>query len=484
MDVTSKYKQIRILFQLEIDSCAGYIKKKPEGYQVHMEWKQLLSPHRVGSSKPGVISQDRSPFQRDFDRIVFSGSFRRLQDKTQVFPLAKTDFVRTRLTHSLETSSVGRSLGTAVGVFLCKNFDCAEAQPSDIGAIVAAACLAHDIGNPPLGHAGEEAIRHWFTHSDVAQEMRRLMNDDYAADIELYEGNAQGFRVLTRLEMPDQVGGMQLTCATLAAFAKYPSASRVSTKPFGVAGKKFNFFRQESAFFQEVAESTGMVEAGPLAWQRHPLAYLVEAADDIAYRIVDFEDGQRLGMIEYSELERLFLEIIDSERSAEYVAQIESPLRRAEFLRAQVIGRLVHKVSQIFIEHHDELMNGTLEKPLLSYIDCQEPLERIQRRSTRDIYHHRHVAEIVGAGFEMVSGMLDIFMPCVNEMALEKNGGKTASLRSRRLFQIIPDAEQHIINQQWCDNPYVRLLTILDYVSGMTDSYAVQLYQKLKGISL
>ena len=270
-----------------------------------MEWKQLLSPHRVGSSKPGVITQDRSPFQRDFDRIVFSGAFRRLQDKTQVFPLVKTDYVRTRLTHSLETSSVGRSLGTAVGVEICKNFDTAGAQPSDIGAAVAAAALAHDIGNPPLGHAGEEAIRYWFTHSPVACAMRDVMNEDEAADIERYEGNAQGFRVLTRLEMPDQKGGMQLTCATLAAFAKYPSASRVEVKPSGVAGKKFNFFREEQEFFAEVAEHTGMIPAGPWAWQRHPLAYLVEAADDIAYRIVDFEDGQRLGLIDYQELERV-----------------------------------------------------------------------------------------------------------------------------------------------------------------------------------
>ena len=449
-----------------------------------MEWKTLLSPHRVGSSKPGVISQDRSPFQRDCDRIVFSGSFRRLQDKTQVFPLAKTDYVRTRLTHSLEASSIGRSLGTAVGVFICREFDTAGGQPSDVGAAVAAAALAHDIGNPPLGHAGEEAIRHWFTHSPVAQPMRNMMNDDEAADIERYEGNAQGFRVLTRLEMPDQPGGMQLTCATLGAFAKYPCASRVETKPSGVAGKKFNFFRLEQEFFKEVAESTGLVQAGPWAWQRHPLSYLVEAADDIAYRIVDFEDGQRLGLIDYSELERLFLEIIDSERSAEYVATIRSPIRRAEFLRAQVIGRLVREVSQVFIDHHDELLAGTLPKPLLSYVGCQEPLRRIESRSTRDIYNHRKVAEVIGAGFELVSGMLDIFVPCVNEMALEAVGGKTASFRSRRISALIPDMEENLGCEQWRQSGYCRLMHVLDYVSGMTDSYAVSLYQKLKGISL
>ncbi|WP_294506564.1 deoxyguanosinetriphosphate triphosphohydrolase [uncultured Victivallis sp.] len=449
-----------------------------------MEWKKLLSPHRVGSSRPGEISQARSPFQRDFDRIVFSGSFRRLQDKTQVFPLAKTDYVRTRLTHSLEASSVGRSLGSAAGVFLRENFDLGDAQPSDVGAAVAAAALAHDIGNPPLGHAGEEAIRHWFTHSPVGRSMRDVMNENEAADFEFYEGNAQGFRVLTRLEMPDQTGGMQLTCATLAAFAKYPCASRVAVKPGGVAGKKFNFFRSEEALFREMAEHTGLIPVGEDAWLRHPLAYLVEAADDIAYRIVDFEDGQRLGLVSYQELERLFLEIIDSERSAEYVATIDSPLRKAEFLRAQVIGRLVRECTKVFIDHHEELLNGTLEKPLLAYIDCQEPLRSIERRSTKDIYQHRAVAEVIGAGFEMVSGMLDIFVPCVNEMALEADGGKSASFRSRRLSALLPDMDANLADGMWRRSSYLRLLRVLDYISGMTDSYAVSLYQKLKGISL
>ena len=233
-----------------------------------------------------------------------------------------------------------------------------------------------------------------------------------------------------------------------------------------------------------MAEHTGLVQTGPWAWQRHPLAYLVEAADDIAYRIVDFEDGQRLGLVSYQELEQLFLEIIDSERSAEYVATIASPLRKSEFLRAQVIGRLVGECTKAFIDHHEELLSGTLEKPLLSYIGCQEPLRRIEARSTRDIYQHRAVAEVIGAGFEMVSGMLDIFVPCVNEMALEATGGKTASFRSRRLSALLPDMAENLADEEWRRSAYLRLLRVLDYVSGMTDSYAVSLFQKLKGISL
>ena len=210
-----------------------------------MEWKKLLSPHRLGSSEPGKITPERSPFQRDFDRIVFSSSFRRLQDKTQVFPLQRTNYVRTRLTHSIETSSVGRSLGSMVGVHICKNFDTDGATPSDVGAIVASAALAHDIGNPPMGHAGEEAIRHWFTHSEAAKLIRPKLKPDEIQDIDFYEGNAQGFRVLSKLEMPDQIGGMRLTCATLGSFAKYPGPSSFSKRPTGIAGKKFSFFKED-----------------------------------------------------------------------------------------------------------------------------------------------------------------------------------------------------------------------------------------------
>ena len=248
-----------------------------------MNWKDLLSPDRLGTGVPGKITPERSPFQRDFDRIVFSGSFRRLQDKTQVFPLVKTDYVRTRLTHSLETSSIGRSLGTATGVFICENFDTGGATPSDIGSIVAAAALAHDIGNPPLGHAGEEAIRHWFTNCESGKRLQETFSNAQRSDVANFEGNAQGFRVLTRLEMPDQTGGMQLTAATLGAFSKYPTGSEVEKRTPGVAGKKFGYFQTEKDLFAEVANCCGLIRTSEGAWVRHPLAYLVEAADDIAY---------------------------------------------------------------------------------------------------------------------------------------------------------------------------------------------------------
>ena len=449
-----------------------------------MEWVKLLSPRRLGSDAPGSYSFERSPFQRDFDRVIFSGAFRRLQNKTQVFPLVQEDYVRTRLTHSLETSSIGRSLGTAAGAFLKKNYDLGETQISDVGAIVATAALSHDIGNPPLGHAGEEAIRFWFATSQVAKAMYDELTPDQIKDFELYEGNAQGFRVLSVLEMPDQKGGMQLTCATLGAFAKYPGTSNPVVRQPGVAGKKFNFFHSEKELFAEVAHNCGLYEYAPYSYARHPLAYLVEAADDIAYLIVDFEDGARLGMIAQDEVESRYLSLLDDPDTASHLKDIANPVRRTEYLRALVIGSLVRGVTQIFIERCDELLNGAPGMPFTEMLPCAPQLAELRKRSVELIYNNRKVAEIIGSGFEMVSGMLDIFVPCVNELAAEKLKKGKASYRSRRLGAILTDVSTCLESPEWCNDPYARLLTVMDFISGMTDSYAVSIYRKLKGIAL
>jgi len=439
-----------------------------------MNWKNLLSPHRIGTDAPGKITPERSPFQRDFDRIVFSGSFRRLQDKTQVFPLSGTTDCHTRLTHSMETGSIARSLGTAAGVSICRDADTGGAHPSDIGAAVAAAALAHDIGNPPMGHAGEEAIRYWFENSSVGQDIAAYMSDAERADISKYDGNAQGFRVLTRLEMPDRPGGMQLTCATLGTFAKYPGSAKSDLKKCG-------FFQQEKEFFAETAASCGMIpDKNGESWKRHPLSFLLEAADDIAYLTVDFEDALRQNLIEYSELESYFLDIIDTESSRSYVKTLTSSRRKAEYLRAQAIGVLVRSAADEFIKNHEELLNGTWNTPLTETIPQKEILKKIRSRSAESIYNHPSVAEVVGAGFELVMGMLDIFVPCVNETDREKCGGKAASTRSRRISAMLPE----ILRNPVPSSAYYRLLGILDYISGMTDRNAVALYQKLKGISL
>lgn len=447
-----------------------------------MDWRQLLSSKRLGKTSPEPITPGRSPFQQDFDRIVFSSAFRRLQDKAQVFPLADNDYVRTRLTHSMEVSCIGRSMGSGVGAFIRKEYDLGDIQPSDIGAIVAAACLAHDIGNPPLGHSGEEAIRHWFAVSEVARVIAEGMTAAERADIENYEGNAQGFRILARLQMPDNPGGMQLTCATLGAFAKYPVGSTEIKQIEGVAAKKFNFFQADRELFAEVAETTGMtpVPGRQFAWRRHPLAFLVEAADDISYQIVDFEDGHMLGIIPYPEFEEVMLEITGSEsRIVSVLRGLDNQERKVEFLRAKTLGTLVGQVVAGFVEHHQQILSGGFKQSLIELIPAAGALKKICCRSARDIYNYRRAVEIEAAGFELTEGLLDAFASAANEVAAGK-----PSFRSQKLIQLLPERYRNQKSPAWRECNYTRLLHILDYISGMTDSYAVSLFKKIKGISL
>ncbi len=451
-----------------------------------MEWKKLLSSQRLGRSGAAEFVPGRSPFQQDFDRISFSSAFRRLQDKAQVFPLAENDYVRTRLTHSMEVACVGRSLGTGVGVYICANHELGAIQPSDIGAIVAAAGLAHDIGNPPLGHAGEETIRDWFCHSVIGGKMSREMTDRQRADIVNYEGNAQGFRVLAKLQMPDNVGGMQLTCATLAAFAKYPIEAVNIKKLSGIGAKKFNFFQDDRDLFARVAANTGLrrVPGRDYAWSRHPLVFLVEAADDISYHIVDFEDGHKLGIISYGEIEELFMRVIDDAKVIKYIKTLQDPVRKVEFMRAKAIGKLIAELIEVFIKKHDEILAGELNKALVELIPSNAALQIIQQRSADDIYTYQRAVEIEAAGFELTEGLLNTFAAAVNNCAEARLKGEKASYRSIKMLQLIPESYCRMDDHEWLIDPYIRLLSILDFISSMTDSYAVALYKKIKGISL
>ncbi|MCF6175482.1 MAG: deoxyguanosinetriphosphate triphosphohydrolase [Victivallaceae bacterium] len=448
-----------------------------------MDWIKLLSLKRLGKQEPDMIMPGRSPFQQDFDRIVFSSAFRRMQDKAQVFPLAENDNVRTRLTHSLECSCVARSLGAQAGVLISELTGMKNIQPSDVGAVVAAAALAHDIGNTPLGHSGEEAIRHWFCNSAIAVEMRKSMNDKECADIERYEGNAQGFRVLARLQMPDNPGGMQLTCATLATFAKYPVESYVESSISGISAKKFNFFQQDRELFTEVAETTGLdkLPGEDYCWKRHPLVFLVEAADDICYNIVDFEDSYRMGIIDFAELRNHFCKIIDDPAVKYKAEKLSDRNRQVEMLRAKALGKLIGEVSIAFEKYHDTILAGELNQPLIELIDSKAVMAKIIQRSIDDIYTFKPAVEIEAAGFELIKGLLDVFVCSVNDIA--ENSYSGASYRSRKLMLLLPDS-------YWKENvmpdstPYNRLLGILDYIAGMTDSYAVSLFKKIRGISL
>ncbi len=453
-----------------------------------MSWKKLLSSRRLGKRTSDVVTLGRSPFQQDFDRVVFSAAFRRLQDKAQVFPLPGSDYVRTRLTHSLEAASIGRSMGGIAGVYICDNFEVGPIIPADIGAIVAAACLAHDIGNPPLGHCGEDAIQHWFANSPAARAAAAGLSEAEACDIARYEGNAQGFRVLARLEGPENYGGLQLTCATLGAFAKYPVSAASTVRPPGIAGKKFNFFACDRGLFAEVAETTGMLPAadpGGDAWCRHPLAWLVEAADDITYRIVDFEDAHRLGIIPYAELENHFLDIIGEARfAAENLAKVPDDNRRVEILRARVLGKLVQQVVRAFAKHHDAILEGLLERPLIELIASASTLDAIYRRSLEDIYTNVRAAEVGAAGFELAAGLLDAFVPVVGELARQAAGGAAATPRSRKFAQLLPAEARPVADPEWQGGAHKRLILVLDWLAGLTDSHAVAVFKKIRGISL
>ncbi len=454
-----------------------------------MNWDKLLSNKLLGDSASSEIklNDGRSQFQRDFDRIVFSSAFRRLQDKTQVFPLPENDFVHTRLTHSLEVSCVGRSLGTLVGEKILKRNPKLAAKYSSIhfGEIVAAACLAHDIGNPPFGHSGEDSIAEYFK-SGNGREFESQINDHKKwTDFTKFEGNAQGFRIITKLQNPNSGGGLKLTCASLAAFTKYPKESTLNQEQKGGKDevkskfyKKFGFFQAEKDLFAEVAEETGLIKKGlkkDYCWSRHPLSFLVEAADDICYRIMDLEDGFRLGLLTFDYTEELLRPLVTSTLTS-YEGRSKND--KIGYLRAKAIHDTVTQLADIFMENEKEIMDGKLEKDLISLIDSSLHLKEIKTISKKEIYSYRSVVEREAAGYEVLGGLLDAFINAVNE-----THSRIPSWKSKTLMKLLPG--QFLgVDAKPDDNLYIRLLKITDFVSGMTDSYAVSLFRKIKGISL
>jgi len=449
-----------------------------------MHWPQLLSRKRLGAEAPPSASSTRTDFQRDFDRIVFSSSFRRMQDKTQIFPLSKIDYVRTRLTHSLETSSVGRSLGTLVGEQIIARRRLDQYEASDFGDICAAACLAHDIGNPPFSHSGEDAIRHWATYAEYGKRRVSVLHDSEKEDFLNFEGNAQGFRILTRLQNRDNRGGMQLTCATLGAFTKYPRESWLGEgNQGGVSGKKHGFFAADQALFEEVAETLGLIRRDPMlaVWCRHPLAFLVEAADDICYRVIDIEDGFRLGHLSYDEAFALFWPIIrDPEKQYARLKRISGAKEKVEFLRAKVINEAIQQARDCFLDNEAAILAGEFDEPLLQNVPKRTEFDQLVEVAQQRIYCAPEVVEIETAGFEVISELLERFIQVLDDLA---EHGEKATPKSRMTSLLIPD--QFIGPERTPSrNLYTRLLLLTDFVAGMTDSYAVSLYKKVTGISL
>ena len=453
-----------------------------------MEWNKLLSKKLLGDELPTAQNTDgRSQFQRDFDRVVFSSAFRRLQDKTQVFPLPESDFVHNRLTHSLEVSCVGRSLGNLVGKrILDRYFDLNERFTQfHFGEIVAAACLAHDIGNPPFGHSGEDAIAEYFRTGN-GKSFNDSLNEKQWNDFTKFEGNAQGFRIITKLQNSKIRGGLRLTCATLAAFTKYPKESfptqnDVKNIKKSKLYKKFGFFQAEKDLFLEIADEVGLenkpgTPAKSLWRNRHPLAFLVEAADDVCYRIMDLEDGFRLGLLSFKDTEALLMPFI---KNGKLKAYAERDLNdKIGYLRAKTISNLVKELSDVFIDEEEDVLKGKLEVDLISLSKSNTELDIIKDISVKEIYSYRSVVERETAGYEVLGGLLDTFITAVNQSA-EGN----LSIKNRNILKLLP--KQFLsLNEKPDNDLYTRLLKITDFVSGMTDSYAVSLYRKIKGISL
>ncbi|MGC3945968.1 MAG: dNTP triphosphohydrolase [Chryseolinea sp.] len=442
-----------------------------------MPWSDLLSSSRLGQRVDNTGAPSRSAFEQDYDRIIFSQPFRRLQDKTQVHPLPEHDFVHTRLTHSLEVSSVGRSLGKRVGeVILQRHSELAENYSLfDFGAIVAAGSLAHDVGNPPFGHAGETAISDFFVHHPNGQLFRNDVTDAEWQDLIRFEGNAQGFRILNKNQY-----GLKCTFATLGAFTKYPvSADFGPRDPGRRSQKKFGYYQTEAAAFKEVAHATGMLALPNGAYARHPLAFLVEAADDICYSIIDLEDGCNLGLVSYNDARSLFESVVTTAKSKlGKLDHLSGPAERIGFLRALAIGDLMSECAALFLSNEEAILNGTFDQALADHCASKDALKQIIKVSVESIYRARQVVEIEAAGHEVLPGLLSEFTQAGHHLLLKKKSGKYNNLQ----HLIPPDLRGAITHPS--ATTYTMLRCVLDFISGLTDRHALSLYRKIKGISL
>ena len=445
-----------------------------------MNWEQLLSLKRFGDTNKRIRKEQdetRLGFEVDYDRIIFSSEFRSLQDKTQVIPLSETDFVHTRLTHSLEVSVVGRSLGRLVGKKLLKKHPQLQSvhgyQANDFGAIVAAAALAHDIGNPPFGHSGEKAIGEFFINGAGEKYKPKLTPKEYQ-DLCDFEGNANGFKILTESRAGRQ-GGLRLSYATLGAFTKYPKESLPKKPTKHIADKKYGFFQSENDAFVDVANELGLIKRSDknISYSRHPLAYLVEAADDICYTIIDFEDGINLGLIqEEFALEYLINIVRDKIKTENYYA-LNTKQDRVSYLRALAIGTLINEAVDIFMKHEDAILNGKFDSALLDKSKYEAQINDILKISIENIYQSTEVVDKEIAGYGVINTLLDTYTSAVNNCF-----NNTASNYDKLILKGLPKTIKTTDSSL-----YNRLSSVCYYVSLLSDSKAILDYKKIKGIS-
>ncbi|HMC00349.1 MAG TPA: deoxyguanosinetriphosphate triphosphohydrolase [Flavobacteriaceae bacterium] len=444
-----------------------------------MNWEQLLSLKRFGDTNKRIRKEQdetRLGFEVDYDRIIFSSEFRSLQDKTQVVPLSKTDFVHTRLTHSLEVSVVGRSIGRKVGQKLLQKHPHLQSihgyQANDFGAIVAAAALAHDIGNPPFGHSGEKAIGEFFKTGKGKALKDKLTEKEYQ-DLCDFEGNANGFKILTQ-SREGREGGLRLSYATLGAFMKYPKESLPKKPTKHIADKKYGFFQSEKEAFAEVANELGLIVRGKrdsASFSRHPLTFLVEAADDICYTIIDFEDGINLGLIqEEFALEYLINLVRDSINTKKY-HQLKNTQDRVSYLRALAINTLIFEAVDIFIKNEEAILKGEFNSALLDKSKYEAQINDIIKMSIENIYQSTEVIDKEIAGYEVINKLLDVYIT-----AVQNKFNNTLSNYDKLILKQLPKT----INTDH-KNLYNQLLDVCHFVSLLSDSKAILNYKKIKG---
>jgi dGTPase len=446
-----------------------------------MKWETLLNKNRLGNRRPKE-EECRSPFHSDHDKVIFSGSFRRLARKTQVHPLATNDHVHNRLTHSLEVACVGRSLGMRVGQKLLSSKRIPENYTAaDIGDIVQTACLAHDIGNPPFGHTGEEAIRYWFSH-DKGKDLIGEMSADEASDLRAFEGNAQGFRVLTTSEYHPYDGGMRLTYASLGAFIKYPWLSIDTVKQARPRQKKYGVFQSELGLFEEVAKATGVLRHGDHWYCRHPLAHLMEISDDFCYAILDLEDGIEMGILSWEEVFALLRPVLDGEKIDHLVADLKDlrPGRKPPLIRGKVISAFVDAGSNAFIENESGILAGSIDE-ILSLCDqkVRDCVSEAKNLAKERVFQHPRKVELEIGAYDTIATVLDV--TCSAALDFVKGGG-VVSQRSKQSIDLIGKATFHPevtsnrkSKRSKSSIEYLALMRAIDFVSGMTDNYAARL---------
>ena len=442
-----------------------------------MKWNKLISNKRFGQEeRHSLRHDDRSEFKRDYDRLIFSAPFRRLQNKTQVFPLPGSIFVHNRLTHSLEVASVGMSLGNDVARELKQRHpELVGTLFEEIGTIVSAACLAHDMGNPPFGHSGEKAIQTFFSEGP-GQALRDKLSPAFWNDLIHFEGNANAFRLLTHRFHGRREGGFVMTYATLASIVKYPFESHWA----GSHGK-FGFFSFERDAFRRIADELGLLrlsaDGEPLRYARHPLVYLVEAADDICYEIMDIEDAHKLRILSFDETMRLLLGFFDEAQQQKIMQRINDEgitdnNEKVVYLRACAIGLLESECARTFVANEQDILDGKFVGALIDHVSplVRDAYKHCTSVSFERIYNSKPVLDVELSGYKI----METLMETLTEAAV--NPEKFHSEQLRKRF-----SNQYDINS---DDFQTRIMAVIDFISGMTDVFALDIYQKIQGISL